>query len=44
MGATYAVTAKPADVSGQRRESVFEPGLANLFEAVAVRRATAHPK
>ena len=36
MAAAHAVTTKAADVLGQCRESMLDPGLADLFEAVGV--------
>src|ERR1051326_1137192 len=43
MRASYAVAPITADVLGQGSEGMFEPRLANLFEAVVVAGATAHP-
>ena len=41
--ATAGVTAKATSVSFQCRKSVLEPGLPDLFEAVVVISAAAHP-
>ena len=38
--ATTGVAAKAAGIVFQGREGMFEPGLANLFEAIVI---TAHP-
>src|SRR5436190_23121954 len=43
VSAPRAVTAEAAGVLGQGRESMLEPGLANLFEAVVIGRTPAHP-
>src|SRR5215471_238748 len=42
MIAAYAVASKPARVRGRRRKCVFTPGLAELFEPLAVVRAATH--
>jgi len=42
MRAAYSVTAKVADILGQCRERMLQPGLADLFEAVVITRSAAH--
>ncbi len=42
-GPTTRIAAKPAGVVFQRGKGVFEPGLADLLEAVVVTSSSAHP-
>ncbi len=43
MIASYAVTAKITEFLRYYKESMFEPRLPNLFEAIGVSGSAAHP-